>query len=110
MIQERTRTTKLTRNRFLAFAGTALVAAASQAMFPGHAQAAAPNGCHGYNGCPCCNSNCCESGCTRYNSCGSTSCWRTCAYEGSGLVSFYCCDWKRSNGSFCICRERWGTC
>jgi hypothetical protein len=111
MIQERIRTTTLSRNRILAFAGTTLVATAIQAWFSGRAEAAPPNGCRGYDGCPCCsNSGCCESGCSVLNNCGGVQCWRTCAYEGSTLVSFYCCDWRRSNGSNCICRQNWGPC
>lgn len=111
MIQEMTRTSRLSRSRLLAYVGTALTGAAISAWFPGRAEAAVPNGCFGYNGCPCCGSNgCCSSGCTRLYTCGGNQCWRTCAYEGSTLYSFYCCDWKLSNGSPCICRQNWGSC
>jgi hypothetical protein len=115
MIQERIRTTRLGRNRFLAFAGTSMVAAAVQAWFPDRAEAAAPNGCYGLNGCPCCtNTGCCAKNCKGLTICGGAHCWHTCAYEGSTLVSFNCCDYKYTNSSGgtsnCICRNNWGSC
>jgi hypothetical protein len=113
MIQERIRKTTLSRNRMLAFAGTTLVAAAIQAWFPGRAEAAPPNGCSGYDACYCCRNNaCCDAGgCDPIKICGGNHCWRTCAYDGSSLVSFYCCDYQhKGNLTVCICRESWGSC
>ena len=116
MIQERIRTTKLARNRFLAFAGTTMVAAAVQAWFPDRAEATPPNGCSGLDGCPCCTSwSCCANNCRGLFICGGNHCWRTCAYEGSTLRSFDCCDYIYTNPNNgldydCICRLNWGSC
>lgn len=110
MIVEHVKKTRLTRNRFLAIAGATLVGVASNAWFPGRAEAAPPNGCYGYNGCSCCSAtSCCASGCSKLYTCGGKQCWTTCAYLGSTLTRFDCCDYSR-NGSPCICRVNYRAC
>jgi hypothetical protein len=110
MIQHRIRTTKLARSRFLAYVGTAMVAGAVQAWFPNVAEASPPNGCSGYDSCPCCSgAGCCGPGCSNIYTCHGAQCWRTCAYESSALISFDCCDYD-VNASSCICRQNYGSC
>ncbi|MEV6862870.1 hypothetical protein AB0M44_17950 [Streptosporangium subroseum] len=102
MIIEQVRKTRLTRNKFLAVAGATLVGVASNAWFPGRAEAA-PAGCQGAPTCPCCNATTCCSGCTKATTCGGKQCWTTCAYIGSTLYRFDCCDYYRAS-ALCICR------
>jgi hypothetical protein len=103
MIVEHVKKTRLTRSKFLAVAGATLVATASKAWFPGRAEAA-PDGCSGYPTCSCCSaSSCCGSGCSALYTCGGRQCWTSCAYLGSTLYRFDCCDYRK-NGTACICR------
>ena len=104
------------RNRLLAGAGAAMVAAATRMWFPDVGEAATPNGCFGYDRCPSCSgTSCTASGCTRRTCCCPPSgvanqCWQTCAYEGSTLYRFSCCDWTTRAGAGCICRGYIGPC
>ena len=101
------KTSSLTRNRFLAGAGTVLAGVAGSWFFPNAAEAAVPEGCHGLNACSSCSgATCTASGCTRLvGACSpGQQCWTTCAYIGSVLYRFQCCDWTR-NGAGCICRS-----
>lgn len=106
---------RLTRNRFLAVTGSTLAAMAVSIWFPREAAEAScyiPNGCHGYCQCSCCSgSHCCRSDCRGgYYGCESgTQCWYTCAYSGSTLLKFKCCDWGTNNGN-CICQGYVGPC
>ncbi|WP_214416060.1 hypothetical protein [Sphaerisporangium fuscum] len=103
MIVEHVKKTRLTRNRFLAVAGATLVGVATSAWFPGRAEAA-PDGCYGAPGCSCCSATtCCSSGCTSAYTCGGKHCWTSCAYLGSTLYRFDCCDYYKG-GNLCICR------
>ncbi|GGO66698.1 hypothetical protein [Nonomuraea cavernae] len=103
MIVEHVRKTRLSRSKFLAVAGATLVGVATKAWFPGRAEAA-PNGCSGAPTCGCCSSTkCCSSGCSNATTCGGKQCWTSCAYIGSTLYRFDCCDYWNS-GSLCICR------
>jgi hypothetical protein len=110
MIVEQAQKTRLSRNKFLAAAGATLVGVATKAWFPGRAEAA-PAGCYGAPTCSCCNATrCCSSGCTNAYSCGGNHCWTTCAYLGSSLSRFDCCDFYTSGGSLCICRVNYRAC
>lgn len=103
------------RRRSVALAGATMVAFASQVFFPETSQAAAapPNGCFGYDGCPCCSgTSCCSSGCSGCSNCGCPTggqCWYSCAYIGSTLYRIRCCDYRRGSG-YCICRGILGSC
>ncbi|MEV1004182.1 hypothetical protein [Nonomuraea sp. NPDC050202] len=109
MIVEHVKKTRLTRSKFLAVAGATIVGVASNAWFPGRAEAA-PDGCYGYPSCSCCSATtCCASGCTKRYSCGGKQCWTTCAYLGSTLYRFDCCDFTKS-GAGCICRVNHRAC
>lgn len=102
----------ITRNRFLAISGATLTSLATGAWFAQEAQACSvPNGCHGYCQCSCCSGSSCCGGCTAVTTaCESGGqCWYTCAYWGSTLYKFRCCDWRK-NGSNCICRGTIGPC
>jgi len=110
-----TRATPLSRNRFLAGVGTFMTATAAAWWFPAAAQAAVPNGCHGFNQCSACSgSKCTRSDCRGGNfGCeGGGQCWSSCAYEGSTLVRIRCCDWSYGSGHSgrCICRAITGSC
>lgn len=104
---------RITRNRFLAVAGSALTSLAAGLWFPREAEACQiPAGCHG--DCQC--SSCSGSRCTRadceggWHGCETgAQCWYTCTYTGSGVYSFKCCDYSYSDG-ICICRGYVGTC
>ncbi len=105
----------MSRNRWLAWAGSSLVALAATAWFPQQAFADNPPPyCHGAGQCACCNgSTCCEFCCfSGYYGCESgTQCWYTCAYYGSQLVKIICCDWgARCHTSVCICSTTVGPC
>lgn len=104
------------RSRLLAGGGAVLTALATRMWFADAVVAAPPNGCFGYDRCPSCSgATCTSSGCTRLYCCCPPSgvanqCWQTCAYEGSTLYRFKCCDWTTSSGTRCICRGYVGTC
>jgi hypothetical protein len=103
----------LGRRRLLAGASAALAALGARLWFPERAAAAPPNGCFGYNACSCCSgTRCCRSGCRGgYYGCPSGGqCWNTCAYDGSQLYRFRCCDWAYGTSGRCICRGRLGLC
>jgi hypothetical protein len=88
------------RSRFLGAASVALGGLASRLWFPERAAAAVPNGCYGYNGC--------RGG---YYGCKSGGqCWCTCAYYGSTLTEFKCCDYAYGSTGPCICRGTVGPC
>jgi hypothetical protein len=102
----------LGRRKLLAGASAAMAGLATKLWFPERASAAPPNGCFGYNGCSCCSgSTCCRSDCRggTYGCPSGGQCWTTCAYDGSILYRFRCCDWG-TGGSPCICRARLGAC
>ncbi|MFI7705263.1 hypothetical protein [Nonomuraea sp. NPDC049480] len=104
MIVEHVKKTRLTRNRFLAAAGATLVGVATHAWFPGRAEAA-PAGCSGYPTCTCCSAtSCCFANCAKTNTCGGKACWTSCAYLGSTLYRFDCCDYYSRSAGTCICR------
>jgi hypothetical protein len=102
------------RSRFLGAASAALGAVAAKLWFPERAAAAAPNGCYGYDACSCCNgSRCCRGDCRggNYGCHSGGQCWYTCAYSGSSLVKFKCCDFGfGGGGAACICRGTVGPC
>jgi hypothetical protein len=102
------KTGSLTRNRFLAGAGTVLTGLAGSWFFANAADAVTPpEGCYGYNACPSCSgATCTGSSCTRLvgNCSPGQQCWTSCAYIGSVLYRFQCCDWVH-NGADCICRS-----
>jgi hypothetical protein len=110
------RSVPFSRNRFLATAGAVLVAAATRLWFAKPALAVIPNGCFGWHWCPSCSgTTCTASGCTKETCCCppdnvANQCWQTCAYWGSQLSRFYCCDWRTSGGTGCICRGYVGLC
>lgn len=112
--QDVVESSRFTRNRFLAVAGTTLTAIAANLFFPQEAQACyIPNGCHGYCQCSCCSgSTCCRSDCkSGYYGCESGGqCWYTCAYDGCCLYRFRCCDWAYAGSGRCICRANVGAC
>lgn len=111
MIVEHVKKTRLTRNRFLAAAGATLVGVATNAWFPGRAEAA-PAGCApDFPTCSCCTStSCCHANCTKSNSCGGKPCWTSCAYIGSTLYRFDCCDYTSRSGAVCTCRVNYRAC
>jgi hypothetical protein len=78
------------RNRLFAGLGAGLFAAAASMTSAGRALAA-PYPCYGFDACTCCS--------------GST-CWITCGC----IYNYQCCDWQKSNGSYCICSGRLGQC
>lgn len=104
------------RNRLLAGAGATLTAVAARMWFPDVSMAAPPNGCQGWNRCSSCSgATCTSSGCKKQTCCCppggvADQCWQTCAYEGSTLYRFKCCDWRTSAGVNCICRGFVGPC
>lgn len=104
---------RLTRNRFLALAGSTITAFAAGVWFPREAEACEiPYGCHGYCQCSACSGSVCtRPDCKRgYFGCESgAECWYTCSYTGSSLYSFKCCDYAFNAGN-CICRAYIGTC
>jgi hypothetical protein len=107
------RTKALTRNRFLAGAGTVLTGLASNWFFAADANAVVPpEGCYGYDACSSCSGPTCTSaGCKRVvgNCTVGQQCWTSCAYIGSTLYRFQCCDWNAS-GHLCICRSALSPC
>lgn len=105
----------LSRSRFLAKVGTALVMAAAAGWFPKEAQACfIPNPCFGYCECGCCSgSTCCEFCCLsgNYGCPSGQQCWYSCAYDGGTLYLYQCCDWGGHCGTgTCLCRAVLGTC
>jgi hypothetical protein len=110
----------VTRSRVLAGMGAALTAAALRLWFPETASALypTPNGCYPAGsqlGCTSCSGSTCTPGCTASKgSCPpyqpTSQCWITCAYEGSTLYKFRCCDWVNSSHQFCECRGYIGPC
>lgn len=105
----------LSRSRFLAKVGTAMVMAAAAGWFPRQAQACyIPSPCTTWCQCNCCNgSTCCEWCCLggNYGCASGGQCWYTCAYDGSTLYKFRCCDWGSNCGfTRCICRANVGPC
>jgi len=107
------RSAKLGRSRFLAGAGTLLTGWAAGWFFPAEASAVVPpEGCYGYDACPCCSGpTCCTPGCTRVldNCSPGQQCWNACAYIGCCIYRFQCCDWN-SSGKACICRSALAPC
>lgn len=103
----------LGRRRLLAGASAMLAAFGARAWFPERAAAVTPpNGCYGYDACSCCSgSTCCRSDCRGgfYGCHSNAQCWTTCAYDGSTLYRFRCCDWAFGS-RICICRARLGLC
>ncbi len=95
---------KFGRNRFLRVAGATLFGTAISVMLPTESAMAYPDACYGFAECPCCyHEICCESGCMNVGYLGCYSgqqCWYAQASNG---IYYKCCDWKRSNGSPCLC-------
>lgn len=107
--------TPLGRNRLLARASSVVIAAAASVWFPAQAAACSPpQYCTVFCQCACCNgSTCCEPCCLsgNYGCPSGGQCWETCAYYGSTLVKFQCCDWGSWCGANrCICRKTIGPC
>jgi len=113
--EQTTRSATFTRTRFLARAGTVFTALAASWWFPQAANAAVPNGCHGYDVCSSCSGyRCTRSDCVGgYYGCESgTQCWDTCVYSGSTLIRIRCCDYAygANRSGRCICSGYLGSC
>lgn len=102
--------TRVSRNRFLAGVGAAIMGVATARVFAPTAASASPVCCGPSPGCSCCNGKtCCVSGCKRNTSlCAPPYGYWVCCDYGNG-ERYGCYDWLE-HGSRCICAAAVGNC
>ena len=101
---------RITRTRFLAAAGTALMGVATRRVFEASTASASPACCGPSPKCNCCNgSKCCSNNCVKNPTlCGPPyGYWICCDY--SNFDRYGCYDWLE-NGNRCICAAILGPC